>query len=194
MGGTAGGRLWAAPSPRMGCQSWIQTTVQHTAPPFVAWMTSFARVAPMAMAAQTRTCACQALTSLEAWMALIVLPTAQLNATQSGKWFAKGILMPMFAECPKPASHPWMASILTSALFTAHLMACTNTALDPPTPRQGAKNLDGVCSAGLDLTPPHANVNLTTPWAQAPLPDVDQTTRRHRGWSKVHVIDIRAWV
>ena len=67
---------------------------------------------------------------------------------------------------------------------------------------QGAKNLDGACYAGPDLIPPHANVNPTTPWAQAPLPDVDQTTRRHRGWSEVsshtdvsvHVIDIRAWV
>ena len=121
-----------------------------------------------------------------------------------------------------------MASIPTSALSTAHLTTCTNTALDPPTPRQaslaslfglmaqplfsrvtlespnvlkfvtgmsqGSKNLDGACYAGPDLIPPHANVNLTTPWAQAPLPDVDQTTRRHRGRSEVHVIDIRARV
>merc|ERR1711941_161708 len=177
-------------------------TVQHTAPPFVAWMTSFARVAPMAMAAQTQTCACQAPTSLEVWTALTVLPTARLIATQSGRWFAKGLLMPMVAVCPKPASQPWMASIPTSALFTAHLMVCTNSALDPPTSRQGTKNLDGACYAGLDLIPPHANVNPTTRWAQVPLPDVDQTTRRHRGWSEVsfntdvlvHVIDIRARV
>ena len=59
---------------------------------------------------------------------------------------------------------------------------------------QGSKNLDGACYAGPDLIPPHANVNPTTPWAQAPLPDVDQTTRRHRGRSEVHVIDIRARV
>merc|ERR1711879_530538 len=39
----------------------------------------------------TRTCACQAPTSLEVWTALIVLPTARLSATQSGRWFAKGL-------------------------------------------------------------------------------------------------------
>ena len=53
---------------------------------------------------------------------------------------------------------------------------------------QGAKTLDGACYAGLDLTPPHANVNPTTPWAQDPLPDVDQTTRRHRAMVRSVVI------
>jgi len=64
----------------------------------------------------------------------------------------------------------------------------TYTALDPPTPRQGAKNLDGAWTAlGMDLIPPLATVNLTSPKAQAPPPQaagklrlwVDLTTRHH---------------
>ena len=60
---------------------------------------------------------------------------------------------------------------------------------------QGAKNLDGAWTAlGMDLIPPLATVNLTSPKAQGPPPPAQLEMCRPCTDISVHVIDIRVWV